>query len=161
MGDFGILSEDILYWSNQGILPYIGGDLNARLGDITSLSQKTLKWRYSKNVDTISNSHGKKIADLCEFYKLLPLNHCIYYSKNFRGNFTYHKAGNKSQIDFLFTNCKRRKYVKDFKILEKGWHMSDHLPLDLTVNLPVDHWNAGKEYYTNSSSQQGSKYGIK
>ena len=143
LGDFGTLSEDILFWTKQGITPFIGGDINARLGDINVLSQKTLKWRYKQNVDPVANSHGKKLADLCELHDILPLNHCCYYSKVWDGKFTYNKGGKHSQIDFVLTTGKGRRYVNDFTIVNTGWHMSDHLPLALKVSLPFD-IDAGK-----------------
>ena len=89
-------------------------------------------------MDSIINTHGKQVLSLCELHKISPLNHCSYYNKNFSGKFTYHKAGKKSQTDFLFTNDIGRKHVDDFQILEHGWHLSDHLPLSLTVKLPAE-----------------------
>ena len=74
----------------------------------------------------------------CEIHKILPLNHCCYYDQVWDGKFTFHKAGKRSQIDFLFTNQQGRKYVTDFKIVDSGWHMSDHLSLTLSLNLPFD-----------------------
>ena len=51
LNDFGILSEEISFWLSQGVIPYIGGDFNARLGDLNSISQYFMKWRYVQNVD--------------------------------------------------------------------------------------------------------------
>ena len=123
LGDFGTLSEDILLWTRQGITPFIGGDMNARLGDINILSEKTLKWRYKQNIDPVANSHGKRLADLCELHKILPLNHCCYYSTVWDGNFTYNKAGKHSQIDLVLTNGKGRRYVVDFDSDEFSYHV--------------------------------------
>ena len=136
IGDFGILSEELSYWVNKGFIPYIGGDFNSRLGDINTLSQKILKWRFQENVDVITNSHGRQLISICELHNILPLNHCLYYSKTWQGKFTYYKAGNSSQIDFILTNRHGRKFVTDFNIVETGWHLSDHLPLVLKLQLP-------------------------
>ena len=57
----GTLSEDILFLTNRGITPFIGGDLNTSLDDINALSQNAVKWRYTKNADTVINTHGKQV----------------------------------------------------------------------------------------------------
>ena len=128
--DFGTLSEEISYWLNHGFIPYMGGDYNSRL-----MAHKTLKWRYASNVDVVINSHGRLLTDISELHRILPLNHCCYYDKHWDGKFTYHKAGKSSQIDFIFTNQHGRKYITDFEIIDKSWHLSDHLPLALHLRL--------------------------
>ena len=128
LNDFGTLSEEISYWVNHGFTPYMGGDYNSRLRDLNKLSQKTLKWRYMPNVDVVVNSHGRLLTGVCELHWILPLNHCCYYKKLWDGKFTYHKAGKSSQIDFIFTNQHGHKYITDFEIIDKSWHLSDHLP---------------------------------
>ena len=50
-------------------------------------------------------------------------------------NSAYHKAGKSSQIDFIFTNQHGRKYITDFEIIDKFWHLSDRLPLALNLRL--------------------------
>ena len=76
--DFGILSEELAFWINNGNTPFVGGDFNSKLGDIAELSSKTLKWRYEMNIDTGKNQHGKELAGIWEIHKILPLNHCQY-----------------------------------------------------------------------------------
>ena len=137
LNDFGILSEEISYWLDNGFIPYIGGDYNSRLGDLGVLSQQSLKWRYDSNVDDTMNSHGRQLAGICELHNILPLNHCKYYDKTWDGKFTYHKAGKSSQIDFVLTNNQGRKQVLDFIINDTSWHLSDHLPLALHLSLPL------------------------
>ena len=129
MNDFGTLFEEISYWLTHGFIPYMGGDYNSRLGDLNKVSQKTQKWRHTQNVDVVVNSHGRLLTGVCE------LNNCCYYGKLWDGNFTYHKAGKSSQIDFIFTNQHGRKYITDFKIIDTSWHLSDHLPLALHLRL--------------------------
>ena len=96
----------------------------------------SLKWRLSENVDTFVNTNRRCIATMCQHLKILPFNHCIYYDKKFEGNFTCHKVNKKSQIVFVFTENDRRKMVKNFTIVKKGWHQSDHLPLELQIEIP-------------------------
>ena len=137
LNDFGILSEEISFWLDRGFTPYIGGDFNSRLGDLSLLSQRTLKWRYVPNVDAVINSHGRLLMGICELHHILPLNHCCYYDKNWDGKFTYHKAGKRSQVDFVFTNQQGRKYIIDYQINDASWHFSDHLQIILHLRLPI------------------------
>ena len=134
--EFGILSEELSFWLNRGITPYIGGDFNARLGNIGELSAKTLKWRYGDNIDAVKNQHGDALAGICELHKILPLNHCNYLKNAWPGKFTYSKGGKQSQIDFCLTSRKGRMNVRNFQIIEHGWHVSDHLPLSISLCLP-------------------------
>ena len=140
-GDFAILSNDIHYWLEKGAIPYIGGDFNSRIGDINAFSQDHLKWRYSNNVDSISNQHGKSLLEVCDVHHIQPINHCNYYNTQFDGCFTYWKGEKKSQIDFLITNSEGRRLITEFNIIQTGWHTSDHLPLELKVEIPL-HMNA-------------------
>ena len=76
--DYGNIIDEINYWLNKGFLPYIGGDFNSRIGDISKISNKSLKWRYSDNVDQHTNLNCNNFSNMCEMLKVLPLNHCIY-----------------------------------------------------------------------------------
>ena len=60
--DFGILSEKIEFWTKKGYIPFIGGDFNARVGDLNKVADSALKWRYELNIDTKMNSHGKQLV---------------------------------------------------------------------------------------------------
>ena len=116
----------------------MGGDFNSRLGDLNELSQMSLKWRYGANADTVSNSHGAQLKGICELHQILPLNHCRFYNHCWDGKFTFQKPGRQSQIDFCLTTHNGRRYVRNFKIIEKGWHLSDHLSLTLSLLLPCE-----------------------
>ena len=97
--DYGSVVDEINYWLTKGYHPYIGGNCNSRIGDINKLSEKSLKWRYSKNVDQYTNSHCALFSDMCELLNILPLNHSFYGGKYFVGGYTYFKGNKKSQID--------------------------------------------------------------
>ena len=45
--DFGIVVEEVNFWLNKGYVPYIGGDFNSRIGNISDISTKSLKWCYN------------------------------------------------------------------------------------------------------------------
>ena len=133
--DYGSVVDDINYWLNKGYLPFIAGDFNSRIRDLNTISEKSLKWRYAGNVDDIKNPHGLLFSDMCELLKILPINHCFFHGKYFKGGYTYFKSNRKSQIDFLITNNIGRAKINDFQIIEKGSHFSDHLPIDLKFNF--------------------------
>ena len=80
--DYGCVIDEINYWIQKGCQPYIGGDFNSRLGDINEISTKSLKWRYSKNLDDNINSHRNHFKNMCDLLNILPLNHCVYITMN-------------------------------------------------------------------------------
>ena len=131
--DFATLVCEIKFWISGGFVPFIGGDFNARVGDLNVFSSRSIKWRYEPNVDKYLNQHGKELIDICELLKMLPINHSKYYDTIFAGNFTYFKAEKKSQIDFLITNDNGRRLLTHFEIPSTGWHISDHLPLHANI----------------------------
>ena len=90
---------------------------------------------------------------MCEALNILPLNHCIYYDKSLDGDFTYHKSGKRSQIDFILTDNRGRRFVNIFDIVKTGWHASDHLPLDLQIKL---NWKNGLTCFTKTSKRTRS-----
>ena len=136
--DFAIVMDEIDYWISKGYTPYIGGDFNSRIGDINTISQKGLKWKFEENIDKGENGNKASFKDMCQVLNILPLNHCLYNKKKFAGGFTYHKAGKKSQIDFILTNNVGRRNVDEFTLVTEGWHFSDHIPIDMNTRLKYD-----------------------
>ena len=133
--DFATILCEMDYWLCKWLTPFIGGDFNARVGDCKSFSQNSLKWRYDTNIDNHLNQQGKALINVCEILKILPINHSKYYDRIFPGNYTYFKAGKKSQIDFLITDAAGWRLIADFIISQSSWHVSDHLPLDATLTI--------------------------
>ena len=67
--DFGILAEELLFWMSRGYTENVGGDFNARLGDLNILSKKICHWRYDEKVGKQSqidfgftNRNGRKFV---------------------------------------------------------------------------------------------------
>ena len=133
---FNDLSNIILKSNEMKIVPIIGGDINCRFGSLDNIFHgKGL--RYSDNVDTESNFHGRSFGiDLCESTDIFPLNHLQYKQKTYCGDYTYFKGNKKSQIDYVFTNREGMKYVNDFCIPSENWHLSDHRPIVLDIAVP-------------------------
>ena len=91
----------------------MGGDVNCRFGDLNvTLGDEALI--YEMNVDLISNKHGLAYGkDMCTIGGIFPLNHLVYKNKAFKGGFTYFKANNKSQLDYIYSNKEGLKFIKN------------------------------------------------
>ena len=114
------------------LTPMIGGDFNSRPGDINQFSDMN----YTSNMDKTSNNHGTTyFPDICKTGDIFPLNHLKYKNKQYIGNFTYHKTGKNSQIDFVLTNKNGMYYIRDFQIINTNWHLSDHRPVYLKLDV--------------------------
>ena len=87
---------------------------------------------------THKSQNCAKLSDMFEISQILPLNHCKYYENCFEGHWTYFKGNKKSQIDFVLTDKKGRRNVTSYEIVKARWHISDHLPIDMTINIPYD-----------------------
>ena len=62
--DCGSVVTEINDWLEKGYVSYIGGDFNSRLGNINEISEKSLKWTFSENIDRGINSHRKLFSDV-------------------------------------------------------------------------------------------------
>ena len=67
----------------------------------------------------------------------MPLNHLKYKNKKFIGDYTYEKAGKKSQIDYVLTDKEGRNLVSEFFIIQNDWFLSDHKPVRVSLSLDV------------------------
>ena len=114
------------------LTPVIGGDFNSRPGDLN----KICNMNYATNIDQITNSHGTSyFIDICNVGNVFPVNHIRYKGKQFPGKYTYHKSGKNSQIDFVMTNKEGLQCISQFTIVDLNWHLSDHLPLHLYLEV--------------------------
>ena len=131
---FSELCSFLISIRERKLIPIMGGDMNCRFGDLNKLMQAG-NLAYDQNVDLDANKHGLTYgSDVCMVNDLFPLNHLIHKGQSFHGDFTYHKAGRKSQIDFVFTCKEGLQVVKSFSIIKDNWHMSDHRPICLEIS---------------------------
>ena len=77
------------------------------------------------------------MTDICRRNNVYPINHLKYKEKHFEGDFTYLRNGKKSQIDLVLTNNHGRGDVTLFKILKTNWHVSDHRPIQLKIQMEI------------------------
>ena len=68
----------------------------------------------------------------------MPINHLMYNSKEFPGDFTHIKADMKSQIKFALTDRNGRKLIQEFNIIQENWHLTDHKPIELKLSLNMN-----------------------
>ena len=117
----------------KGVIPFIGGDFNSRIGNMEDLRNN---WTYFPNCDTTVNNYGKTyFIDLCRTCKINPVNNLKYKGKYLKGDFTYIKGRKASQINLL-TNNDGLSNIQDFKIISNDWHLSDHRPISVNLDLP-------------------------
>ena len=137
---FSELTKTLIDCNERGIIPFVGGDLNCRPGNLESLSDDN--WKYVCNKDIRSNKHGRTfLRDLSRTCNIKPVIGLIYRNKVFDNDFTFFRGQEaKSQIDLSMMNDRGRKYIECFKTLQHEWHLSDHKPRMLRI------WFIDKSY---------------
>ena len=131
-GMFADISAHLIDCTNKLLTTIIGGDFNSRPGNFYNFCNMN----YAPNKDQITNSHGTTyFTDLCNIGNVFPINHLKYKGKQFPGKYTYHKSGKNSQIDFVLTNKSGLQNISLFSIVDTNWHLSDHLPLHISMDV--------------------------
>ena len=110
-------------------------DITLHIGDPDTLVYSS-SWVYNENIDKITNKHGPTLLrDLCMTCDVMPINCVKYRNKEIDNNFTYHSGSSKSQIDFALTDDQGRKNICRFKIISHDWHLTDHRPIVLEIDV--------------------------
>ena len=112
-----------------------GGDLNARVGNITQKLPFT-NCKYRENADGTVNDYGRILRKICLSAKCYVINNLNIGTKMLDGWFTFHKGNRKSQNDLILTNEKGLTLIKKFKIHDIVTNPSDHTRI--SVELEVD-----------------------
>ena len=113
-----------------------GGDLNSRVGDRVHMDND-INGQYRRNPDTVVNSHGRMLKDICKNSNCFLLNNLNYNEKIFDGDFTFEKAGNKSQNDTCMSNLAGLKLIQSFSIHDLDFNFSDHKPISVSMEIPI------------------------
>ena len=122
-------------YKEKGLIPFIGGDFNSRLGDFNTFVDDE-SWKYAKNVDDNTNNHGRTLfKDICVVGNVKPINGMKFNRKTFMNEFTFLRSNGKSQIDFCLTNEYGRRQINRFDILSEDWHISEHRPIKLQIEI--------------------------
>lgn len=113
------------------------GDLNARLGDLSSYAARHL-YSHTANPDPHVNSNGRQLGNLCKSYSMVPVNHLVCQYVTCDGGLTFRRSGNWiSQLDWAIVSATLVNSITDFKILREADLPSDHAPIVLQMNLPT------------------------
>ena len=82
-----------------------GGDLNARVGNITQKLPFT-NCKYRENADVTVNDYGRILRRICLSGKCYVISKLNIGTKMLDGGFTFQKGNRKSQNDLILTNEK-------------------------------------------------------
>ena len=135
---FSELITDLLDCQSQGLVPYIGGDFNCRIGNPSDLLHQS-SVVFNINIDDKTNKHGRTFfKDLCNLCNVLPVNCMSYNSRPIDNDFTFYRGTSKSQINFALTNLQGRGNIERFEIAKHDWHLSDHRMIILELNVDTD-----------------------
>ena len=117
------------------MIPFIGGDFNSCIGDPSSFVN-SLSWTYNSNIDTITNKHGRTFfRDFCSTCDIMPINCLKYRNINIDNDYTFIGGNGQSQIDIVLTDNRGKRDIRCFKILNENWHLSDHRPIVLEIEV--------------------------
>ena len=87
----------------KGLIPYLGDDFNSHLGDINLLIPGS-SWKYLKNVDSVTNRHGRTFfKDMRITADIKPIN-CLKHKQIL--------VDGNSQIDFVLTDSHGRQNIE-------------------------------------------------
>ena len=110
--------------------------MNSRVGE-RMIIPKEINGNYRANPDTFTNSHGKILKDICKNSNCVLLNNLEYNTKIFDGDFTFERAGSRSQNDFCITNATGLQFEETFTIHNLSFNFSDHKPISVTCKIPI------------------------
>ena len=115
-----------------------GGDFNSRPGDLRQFGNNK-SWIHTENRDKTSNKHGRTdFCDRCSAGNVKPVNGLKYRGLTFDNDFTFIRKNGKSQIDFCLTNANGKTKIKNFDIAYADFHISDHRPIALVVEIGME-----------------------
>ena len=117
---------------------FVGGDCNARLGDLNQLDPAMYtpppRSNRRNNLDKSSNARGKLLCDLMKQYGYLVLNGRS--TADSLGGFTYLDTQGRSTVDLVWSDISASEITLDFEILYSV-HTSDHFPVLTKFALPA------------------------
>ena len=86
---FAELTSFLVDCQEKRMTPIVGGDFNSRIGKPEDID-KSCHWQYNKNLDSVTNKHGRTFfRDLCRVGAVMPINCLKYGRKEIDNNFTF------------------------------------------------------------------------
>ena len=155
---FENLSDDITHYCDMNTPLIITGDLNSRTGtedenyddfqaDNTFIetNNASIALTDRKNCDSVVNSHGKNVLDICRTFNLKIMNGRSLGDP--LGNFTYHDMNlGSSAIDYGICNQNFYDHVNNFMVLPQN-ELSDHCQIITELNYRAPIANPDKDNY--------------
>lgn len=118
----------------QGNKLLVMGDLNARMGDLSSFANVDKCVTYESNSDHTTNYNGNVLKNICAIVGMLPLNHASVGNRNFDGTLTFKKKDNwVSQLDWCLVSETLTDNIMNFIILKDTPLKSDHAALETVL----------------------------
>ena len=115
------------------------GDLNSRVGIPTELLDNGSNLHYTGCEDTIVNSNGKNILQVCKDEKLVVVNNLKYNENHYKSNLSFRKKQRWiSEPDLLIISKKGLRLMEAFKMVRyfEGKHLfSDHGLIDFQIDV--------------------------
>ena len=157
------INEDILFFQKRGNV-MINGDFNAKTGneddfitydkynDNTETDYRETS-RKRNSQDKALNERGKYLLDMCKGLDLSIINGRK--TGNIFGNFTCFQWNGNSVVDYLITSEQLFKKIPNFKVGEFIPWLSDHCPLNFSLEL-----NKTKEIPLAKNMTDGPKHFI-
>ena len=133
-----------------------GGDYNSRVGEITHVPHLSGS-SYRNNPDTVTNSHGKMIKNVCRSCNVYIVNNLTLANKVFDGNFTFFKGDRRSQNDLCISNITGLCDIESFRIHEVDFNFSDHCPISISFSLTTKDNSLPKLVSEDLLSQSGER----
>ena len=121
-----------------------GGDLNARIGDVTK-EIPLRNYNYRPNPDYTVNSHGTEPMKRCESFNCYIVNNLSKGSLIFDGKLTFQKGDRAAQNDIILANRQGLRNLTEFIIFDDlNWNPSDHTPVTAKVTITISRNNIRK-----------------
>ena len=137
------LCEDVLYFQKRGEV-IINGDFNAKTGneadfitpdkyDDNFVTYHTENQRKRNSQDKTLDDRGNAILEMCKGFDLSIINGRK--TGDVFGNFTCFQWNGNSVVDYLITSDRIAHKIPNFRVGEFIPWLSDHCPLNFTLEL--------------------------
>ena len=131
------------------VLIFVGGDFNARVGDLNSFDQEVtegLENLYAKRetLDGEKKKRGAELAECLEGHNFVLLNGRTL--SDCPAQYTFYSSNGCSVIDLVWCNLDCCEQVKDLKV-EEDFIASDHFPVRVSLTNFIEKENDANETY--------------
>lgn len=145
---YSVLGKTLLFWdlnARTGMQPdFISDDGDLEFEEFSYISDQEILPRRSTDTGTVC-TRGRKLLDLCISARLRILNgRCIGDSQS---QYTCHKYGGSSVVDYLLSCEENLKRIVYFKVLPFAGQLSDHCCISWAMKCCITKQAAGFKSY--------------